>query len=495
MRLFYILGILIRYSFLFFLIKIKIYNSPKSKLLYNFFEEAGGSFIKFGQLLAMRVDILPPEYTLELINLLDNAKHFSYEEVRQAFLQELGAPPEKIFKDFQKEPFASASFAQVHGAKLEDGTIVAVKILRPGIEEKVQMDFFFIDILAFIADLFYKIEALPWREFSNEFKKWTLKELDYHFEAKNTERARLAFAESKYTVIPKIYFRYSTKRILVEEYIEGIHLGRVLRGFRDGRLNREELLKRGVDIKKTTRTITQEIFKQYFFHGFFHADPHPGNIILLPDDKIGMIDFGIIGEKMPGKQSSFIKSLRYDVEHKFKEAAYYFADFSAGELRQLITSAFPASVDEKYIDEFMRTLTDHFSTQVEQMYFTSKNDINSLKKDSASFLIEVLRAANKYKIKIPSQAVLFIRALGIFGLLAKELDSTYEIGHELKVFFEKYHDKILIKDDVIAIPSQRINRERALEKLNNWMTYLIEKDPAVYNLVNTYIKRYNVVKS
>lgn len=495
MRLLYILGILIKYSFLFFLTKIKIYNIPTSKLLYNFFGDAGGSFIKFGQLLAMRVDILPPEYTLELINLLDNVKHSSYKEVRQVFLQELGATPEKIFKDFQKEPFASASFAQVHGAKLEDNTIVAVKILRPGIEQKIQIDFFIVDILAFIADIFYKIEALPWKEFSKEFRKWTLKELDYHIEAKNTERARLAFIDSKYTVIPKIYFRYSTKRILVEEYIEGIHLGRVLRGFRDGRLNREELLKRGVDIKKTVRIITSELFKQLFFHGFFHADPHPGNIILLPDGKIGMIDFGIIGEKMPGKQSSFIKSLRYDTELKFKEAAYYFADFSGGKLRQLIASAFPASVDERYIDEFMRTLTDHFSKQVEHMYLTSRDNINSLKKDSASLLVEVLRAANKYKIKIPSQAVLFIRALGIFGLLAKELDSTYEIGYELKVFFEKYYDKIIVKDDPIAISSQRINRERALEKLNNWMTYLLEKDPEVYNLVNTYIKRYNIVET
>lgn len=480
---------------LFFLTKVGINNTPTPTLLRRFFEDASGSFIKLGQLLAMRVDIVPQEYTLELVNLLDNVKPFSYKEVRRIFLQELGATPEKIFKDFQEEPFASASFAQVHGAKLEDDTIVAIKILRPGIEDKVQVDFFIIDILALLADLFYKIGALPWKEFSKEFRKWTLKELDYHIEAENTERARLTFTESNYTVIPKIYFRYSTKRILVEEYIEGIHLGRVLRGLRDGRLNREKLLKLGIDIEKTPKTLISEILKQYFFHGFYHADPHPGNIILLPNGKIGMIDFGIIGEKIPGKQTSFIKWLRYDVKLNFKEASYYFADFAGGELKQLIASAFPATVDEGYIDNLMRSLTDHFSKQVENMYFTSLNDINVLKKDFAKLLIEVMRAANKFKIKLPAQAVLFIRALSIFGLLAKELDDTFKIGEEVRIFFEKYYDKITVKDDTAFISYQRINRERALEKLNNWMVYLLEVDPAMYNLVSSYFKRYNVLEA
>src|SRR3989344_8471614 len=119
LRFLYILSLLTKYSFIYLLLKFGWYKKPKQKIVKNFFEEAGGSFIKFGQLLALRIDVLPKEYSLEMINLFDNVKPFPYEEVERIFLQELGAVPQKIFKDFQKKAFASASFGQVHGAKLE----------------------------------------------------------------------------------------------------------------------------------------------------------------------------------------------------------------------------------------------------------------------------------------------------------------------------------------------------------------------------------------
>src|SRR3990167_768573 len=187
-RFFYIVFLLLKYFLIYLLLKLGMYKKPKQKILKHFFEEASGSFIKFGQLLAVRVDVLPKEYALEMIGLFDNVKPFPYEEVERIFIQELGATPQKIFKDFQKVPFASASFGQVHGAKLENDHIVAVKVLRPGIEEKVLADFLLIDIIAFFADLFFKIDALPWREFAQEFKRWTKIELDYQIEAENMQK-------------------------------------------------------------------------------------------------------------------------------------------------------------------------------------------------------------------------------------------------------------------------------------------------------------------
>ena len=134
-RFLFIISLLTKYFFIYLLLRFGLYKKSKKKILRNFFEEAGGSFIKFGQLLALRVDVLPKEYSLEMIGLFDNVKPFPYEDVERTFLQELGATPQKIFKDFQKVPFASASFGQVHGAKLENDHIVAVKVLRPGIED------------------------------------------------------------------------------------------------------------------------------------------------------------------------------------------------------------------------------------------------------------------------------------------------------------------------------------------------------------------------
>src|SRR3990167_11335742 len=126
LRFLYILCLLVKYSYIYILLKLDLYKKPKEKILRNFFEEAGGSFIKFGQLLALRVDVLPKEYSLEMIGLFDNVRPFPYEDVERTFLQELGATPQKVFKDFQKVSFASASFGQVHGAQLENDHIVAV---------------------------------------------------------------------------------------------------------------------------------------------------------------------------------------------------------------------------------------------------------------------------------------------------------------------------------------------------------------------------------
>src|SRR3989344_1803458 len=228
LRFFYILFLSGKYLSLFLLIKLKIINKPRHKLLRNFLEDAGGSFVKFGQLLSLRVDVISKEFALEMLNLLDNVRPFPYHFVEEIFIQELGAKPDKIFKDFQKKPFASASFGQVHGAKLANDTIVAVKILRPGIEDAVLADFLLIDILAFFADLFFKIEALPWKEFAQEFKRWTKNELDYRIEAEQMEKIYKTAQNDRYTVIPKLYPRLCTKKILVEDYIEGIPLSRIL---------------------------------------------------------------------------------------------------------------------------------------------------------------------------------------------------------------------------------------------------------------------------
>ena len=158
LRFIYLLTVILKYTFFVLLMKLRLYGKPRHKVVKPFFEEAGGSFIKFGQLLALRVDVLPKEYSLEMLDLLDNVKPFPYTDVTEIFLQELGATPEKIFYDFQKEPFASGSFGQVHAAKLDKHTIVAVKIMRPNIEEMVQADFFVVDILAFLPT--YPIELL-----------------------------------------------------------------------------------------------------------------------------------------------------------------------------------------------------------------------------------------------------------------------------------------------------------------------------------------------
>lgn len=492
-RIFYTVSLILKYSFLFLLSKYKIKKISKPKLVRSFFEEAGGAFIKFGQLLALRVDVLSDEYSIELLNLLDNVKPFSYKDVERIFVQELGATPDKIFEDFQKKPFASASFGQVHGAKLKDGKIAAVKVLRPGIEAKAQVDFLIIDFLAFIADLLFKIEALPWAEFAQEFKAWTKQEFDYRIEAENGERFYNNNIGNPDIVVPRIYHELTTKKILVEEYIEGLHLSRILKRLKDGRLDEKKLKEMSVDLKKVSRILVFELLKQFFLHGFFHADPHPGNIILLKNGKIGLIDFGIMGGKEPlPNKNHFIRWAKATGDFNFKEASFHAANFAGDDLKTIIRSALPATVGQKEIDGFMRILTDNFAQKVEQMVSENTENLKLMKKDYTTMFLQIIKSGKKYNIKVPKELVIFSRSLSIFGLLAKQMDSDFSITDEMKKFFRIYSEEMLLKNyESRAV--KRINREAAIERLSSWLSYLFEVDPSVYNLVKNYLDKYAII--
>lgn len=490
-RLFYIFYLLSKYSLILLLSKYGFKKINKPKLIRKFFEEASGTFIKFGQMLALRVDIVSTEYSIELLGLFDSVKPFSYKEVERTFLDELGAVPDKIFKVFSKEPFASASFGQVHGAKLNNNKTVIVKILRPGIETKAQIDFLIIDLLATIADLFFRIEALSWKEFAAEFKEWTKKEFDYRIEAENGERFYRNHIDNPNIFIPKIYHELTTKKILVEEYVDGLQLNHILTGLKDGRLDDQQLKKMGIDLKKVARTLIWELQKQFFFHEFYHADPHPGNIILLRNGKVALIDFGIVGaESLPNKRY-FVKWAKATGDFNFKEASFYAAHFAGSELKTMIRSALPATVDEKAIDELIRLLANHFSDIAQEIVTDNADNLKTMKKDYITLLMQITKTARQYKIKLPKEFVVFGRSLAVFGLLAKHMDPDFRLTEEMKRFFQVYPEKEITKNDQPPI-IRRINREVALERLGNWISYLYEIDPPVYHLVNNYLSKYNL---
>lgn len=492
-RFFFISLLIFKYSLIYLLIKLNLYKT-KENLLKRFFEEAGGAFIKFGQLLALRIDFLPQEYALEMLDLLDNIPPFPYPEVENTFLRELGATPEKIFYDFQKKPFASASFGQVHGAKISENEIVVVKVLRPGIEEKVRVDLLLIKFFASFADTFYKINALPWKEFYSELAKWTLDELDYRIEAKNGQKLADAVREDKEVVIPKIYHQLTTRRILVEEYIEGIHLNRVLKGFKSGRLDEEKLLKMGVDIKKMQKTISMSIFKQFFVHGFFHADPHPGNIILLPNDKIAFVDFGIVGTTDRVNFDMFVKIWEYGIDFNIREGAYYALNYAGKDLKQIVMSAFPATFDDKYLNDFLKLLAQHFAEEVDHLVKQGMEEVTANKRDVAALFMDIIKAANRYKIKVPNAAVVFLRMFAVKSMLSRQVDRNYVTEANLREFYKVYPSEVLaLKSEKEYIP--RLSREEALEKLNNWLSHLFETDPKMYRLVQNFMKKYNFINA
>jgi len=252
-------------------------------------EELGPTFIKFGQILADRPDIVPEELRSELITLQDKAQPMPDEEAIREIEKELGRPVSEIFREFDTRRLASASIAQTYRAVLLNGDEVCVKIQRPGIDKKIELD---LHLMNFFAGRMQRnnpeMEAINLSGVVKEFGKTIKKELDFHNEAANVVRFGFCFINDPDIKVPKVYNQYTTRRILVEEYIHGIKVSDL-----------ETLLKSGHDPEVLSRKAMRLVFEQIFTHGFFHADPHPGNIFVLEGDVISFIDFGMMGSLRP----------------------------------------------------------------------------------------------------------------------------------------------------------------------------------------------------
>jgi len=248
-------------------------------------EELGPTFVKLGQILSLRPDLVPPDIAGELRKLQDEAPSFPFSEVKAQIESELGQPLAALFQEFEEKPLAAASLAQVHRARTREGELVAVKVQRPGIREAIEAD---LDILFELARLAKR--RLPSGELYDpvgaveEFARTIHEELDFTREGRHMEIFARNFAGDETIYVPKVFWEYTTPHVLVMEYIQGIKISDL-----------EQLEAAGLDRKAIARNGAQAILRQVFEHGFFHADPHPGNLLVLPGNVIAPLDFGMMG--------------------------------------------------------------------------------------------------------------------------------------------------------------------------------------------------------
>lgn len=261
------------------------FDSPRGARLRAALEDLGPLFVKFGQTLSTRRDLLPDDVAEELVKLQDRVPPFPGTEARALIEDALKAPIEALFDDFEETPLASASVAQVHAATLKSGERVVVKVLRPHIASKIRQDLGLLYEAARLADRFIPdSKRLKPLEVVREFEKTLLDELDLVREASNAADIRRRFEHSEILYIPKVYFDYTRQSVLVMERISGIPIGDV-----------ERLRREGVDLRLLAERGVEIFFTQVLRDSLFHADMHPGNIFATPDARYIAVDFGIVG--------------------------------------------------------------------------------------------------------------------------------------------------------------------------------------------------------
>ena len=367
-------------------------------------ERLGPTFIKLGQVLSVRPDLMPKSYIQELEKLQDNVPPFSYSIAREQIKKELGKEIEELFSSFEKEPIASASISQVHKATIKHGKTVAVKIQRPNVGEIMQTD---VEIMLHIAKMLEK-RVPKIRKFSpvkiiEEFSKWTEKELDFNKEAANAQKFGRNFAGSATVKIPEVYSSLTTSKIFTMEFVEGVELH-----------NFKEIKRQKINLKQVINNGFEAILTQVFVHGFFHADPHPGNILITKDKKIAFVDFGIVGH--------------FDEALKSKSIDLFYGIIS--------------NDPEKAVDALIGISGASIENEEELKYEVSdlleplqSKDLSSIK--VSKVLEEIMSIALNYGVKVPMPFVLFGKTIITLEGIALEFDPKFSIIDASKPFIEK----------------------------------------------------------
>nr|WP_319394220.1 AarF/UbiB family protein [uncultured Desulfobacter sp.] len=406
-----IIGIIFKYGFENIIDAMKInhyleiipFSKPHQKLSRNqrirmVLEELGPTFIKMGQVLSSRPDLIPLDLTRELAKLQDKVPSFPFEQVGQIILSEFGRPIDDVFHSFEKIPFASASIGQVHRAELAPNEQVAVKVQRPGIRKTIEVD---LEIIHYLAQVMEKnledMELFRPVNIVEEFAQSLEKELDYKVEAANMEQMADQFTDEPAIHIPEVYWSHSTQRVLCMEFIRGIKADDV-----------EAIDRAGLDRKKITCTGADFVMRQVFEFGFFHADPHPGNIFVLEDQRICMIDFGMTGFVDSTTREIFIDLLQGLASKNTRNTALLLCRLTEPELSVNMASL------EKDIAQFCAV---YLSRKLEEI-------------NPSRMIHKFLELCTRHGLRIPPDLFLMMKAFISIEGVARRLDPQFDmLGH------------------------------------------------------------------
>jgi len=383
----------------------EIVKLTRAKRLVLLLEELGPTFIKVGQFLSTRPDLMPPEYVKELKKLQDEVPSFGFDEVKAQIESELNSPMEDIFLEFDEKPIAAASIGQAHTARLKNGDKVVVKIQRPGLKKIVNAD---IDILIGLATLAEKhiAEAELYDPVGvvKEFARTLYKEMDFTRECHNMERFAINFPDDEGFCVPKVYWELTCEKVLTMEYIDGIKVSE-LGILEEAGLDKKIIAKRGADI----------FLKQVLIHGLFHGDPHPGNIFVVKDNTICLLDYGIVG-RIDDQTRNQITRLIISIIRK--------------DIEGIVKVFIKIGVIDVKID--LREL------RTDLLEFTERYYRIPLKRLDIGIIVnDLFEIIHRHRIRIPPNLTLLAKALALMEGVGRELDPDFDMIEHSTPFIKK----------------------------------------------------------
>ena len=366
-------------------------------------EEMGPTFVKLGQILATRVDLFPLDWIAEFEKLQDQASAIPFEELAPLIEEALGKPIDSLFARVDPTPIGVASIGQVHSALTRRGQKVVLKIQKPGIRNKIDSDLRLLDQLAKLAcDNSVEIRRYRPVELIREFRRSLLRELDFTIEARNADRIRKNMRSLKWLTVPRVYWELSSSTVQVQQHIEGIPAKA-----------QEKLDAAGLDRAQIARRGALAAWKMALEDGFFHADPHPGNFIILPGNRIAMLDFGMVGKLSHSRREQILQMTRAVVIREAEQCAAVLASWSDGQ---------PVNF-EQLVSDVEDVISQYHGVSISEL-------------DITALLNDITAMVRNHNLVLPSDIALFIKAIitleGFGRLLNPDFDLMTEAEPLLK---------------------------------------------------------------
>ncbi len=374
----------------------------RGRHLREMLDELGPTFVKFGQLLSTRPDIVPPEIIAELRGLQDDVTPFPYADVERVILEDLQQPISRLFVEFEEQPMAAASIGQVHRAVLPNGRRVAVKVQRPNAPRQIESDIQLLEQAArIVKERVRAFDFIDTREIIDEFARSIRLELDYRQEARNAQAFHRNFAGHPHVAVPRTYWSYTSRRVLTLEYLDGIQLA-------DLEVDQWTMEQR----RRLAYVIAEAWLTMIFRHGLFHGDPHPANILVLSPERIGLVDFGLSGKLTDSDLSKLTRLFIDAANENIEMLPRRLADLGV---------RYPKGKEEQFVSELHQIYSRYYGSSLSEI-------------DPMQVIREVFGLIYSMNLHLPTRFVMLDKAIATIGAVGVDLYPDFNVFEVAKPY-------------------------------------------------------------